>query len=95
MRTVLQALAMAGVSDAMQLWPDEYIYYGYYTDTPQAGNLVYYDNGGRGVDHIAIYIGNGMAVHGNFYTGEGTSQTIISSVYNGGGGTPQFIQVVR
>ncbi|HIW17750.1 MAG TPA: C40 family peptidase [Candidatus Faecalicoccus intestinipullorum] len=94
-QVVQQALAMAGVSDAMQLWPDEYIYYGYYTDSPQAGNLVYYDNGGRGVDHIAIYIGNGMAVHGNFYTSEGTPQTIISSVYNGGGGTPQFIQVVR
>lgn len=89
-----QALAMAGVSDAMQLWPDQYIQYGYYTDTPQAGNLVYYDNGGRGIDHIAIYIGNGMAVHGNYWT-NGESQTVIASVYNGGGGSPQFIQVTR
>ncbi len=94
-QVVQQALALAGVSDAYQLWPDEYIYYGYYTDTPQAGNLVYYNNGGRGVDHIAIYIGNGLCVHGNFWTADGVSQTIISSVYNGGGGSPQFIQVTR
>lgn len=94
-QVVQQALALAGVSDAMQLWPDQYIMYGYYTDTPQAGNLVYYNNGGRGVDHIAIYIGNGLCVHGNFWTSDGTSKTIISSVYNGGGGTPQFIQVTR
>lgn len=94
-QVVQQALALAGVSDAMQLWPDQYIMYGYYTDTPQAGNLVYYNNGGRGVDHIAIYIGNGLCVHGNFWTADGTSKTIISSVYNGGGGAPQFIQVTR
>ena len=94
-QVVQQALALAGVSDAMQLWPDQYIMYGYYTDTPQAGNLVYYNNGGRGVDHIAIYIGNGLCVHGNFWTSDGSSKTIISSVYNGGGGAPQFIQVTR
>lgn len=94
-QVVQQALALAGVSDAYQLWPDQYIMYGYYTDTPQAGNLVYYNNGGRGVDHIAIYIGNGLCVHGNFWTADGTSKTIISSVYNGGGGAPQFIQVTR
>ena len=93
-QVVQQALSMAGVSDAMQLWPDEYVYYGYYTDSPQAGNLVYYDNGGRGVDHIAIYIGDGLAVHGNYYT-DGGSKTVIASVYDGGGGSPQFIQVVR
>ena len=72
-QVVQQALALAGVSDAMQLWPDQYIMYGYYTDTPQAGNLVYYNNGGRGVDHIAIYIGNGLCVHGNFWTSDGLS----------------------
>ena len=53
-QVVQQALALAGVSDAYQLWPDQYIMYGYYTDTPQAGNLVYYNHGGRGVDHMAI-----------------------------------------
>jgi flagellar hook-basal body complex protein FliE len=83
------ALAGAGVDNAVVLWPDQYASaYGYYTDTPEAGNLVYYDNGGRGVDHIAVYIGNGMAVHGNY-----NGQTVIASVYINGG-APQFIQVV-
>ena len=58
-QVVQQALANAGVSDAYQLWPDQYAgQYGYYTNDPQEGDLLYYNNGGRGVDHIAIYIGN-------------------------------------
>ncbi len=90
-QVVQQALAMSGVSDAYQLWPDQYVgQYGYYTDTPTAGNLIYYDNGGRGVDHIAIYIGDGQAVHGNY-----NGQTVIASVYDGGVGAPQYIQVQR
>lgn len=90
-QVVQQALAMSGVSDAYQLWPDQYAgQYGYYTDTPTAGNLIYYDNGGRGVDHIAIYIGDGQAVHGNY-----NGQTVIASVYDGGVGAPQYIQVQR
>lgn len=87
---VQQALANAGVYDAYQLWPDQYAdQYGYYTGNPEAGNLIYYYNGGRGVDHIAVYIGDGMAVHGN-YNGE----TVIASVYIPGG-APQYIQVCR
>ena len=74
-QVVQQALANAGVSDAYQLWPDQYAgQYGYYTNDPQEGDLLYYNNGGRGVDHIAIYIGNGQAVHGNY---EG--KTVIAS----------------
>lgn len=93
-QVVQQALAAAGVSDAYQLWPDQYAtQYGYYTDTPQAGNLIYYNNGGRGVDHIAIYIGNGLAVHGNY-----KGRTIIADA-NGGNsgcvGQAQYIQVNR
>ena len=45
-QVVQQALANAGVSDAYQLWPDQYQgVYGYYTDSPQAGDLIYYNNG--------------------------------------------------
>lgn len=89
-QVVQQALALAGVSDAYQLWPDQYAgTYGYYTNDPQPGNLIYYNNGGRGVDHIAIYIGNGLAVHGNY-----NGRTVIESVYIPGG-APQFIQVCR
>lgn len=90
-QVVQQALANAGVSDAYQLWPDQYQgVYGYYTDSPQAGDLIYYNNGGRGVDHIAVYIGNGQAVHGNY-----NGKTVIASAYQSGMGNPQYIRVVR
>ena len=90
-QVVQQALANAGVSDAYQLWPDQYAgQYGYYTSDPQEGDLLYYNNGGRGVDHIAIYIGNGQAVHGNY---EG--KTVIASAYLSTASSPQFIRVVR
>ena len=90
-QVVQQALANAGVSDAYQLWPDQYQgVYGYYTDSPQAGDLIYYNNGGRGVDHIAVYIGNGQAVHGNY-----NGKTVIASAYQNGMGKPQYIRVVR
>lgn len=90
-QVVQQALANAGVSDAYQLWPDQYQgVYGYYTDSPLAGDLIYYNNGGRGVDHIAVYIGNGQAVHGNY-----NGKTVIASAYQSGMGNPQYIRVVR
>ena len=90
-QVVQQALANAGVSDAYQLWPDQYAgQYGYYTNDPQEGDLLYYNNGGRGVDHIAIYIGNGQAVHGNY---EG--KTVIASAHLSTAASPQFIRVVR
>ncbi len=90
-QVVQQALANAGVSDAYQLWPDQYQgVYGYYTDSPQAGDLIYYNNGGRGVDHIAVYIGNGQAVHGNY-----NGKTVIANAYQNGMGNPQYIRVVR
>ena len=48
-QVVQQALANAGVSDAYQLWPDQYQgVYGYYTDSPLAGDLIYYNNGVHG-----------------------------------------------
>ena len=90
-QVVQQALANAGVSDAYQLWPDQYQgVYGYYTDSPLAGDLIYYNNGGRGVDHIAVYIGNGQAVHGNY-----NGKTVIAGAYQNGMGNPQYIRVVR
>ena len=84
-----QALVNSGISIPV-LWPDQYITYGHAVDFSQAqpGNLIYYYNGGRGIDHIAIYIGNGLAVHGNY-----NGRTVIESIYPLGCGSLQFIQV--
>lgn len=88
------ALRGAGIADATNLWPDEFAdAYGYYTDDPQAGNLIYYNNGGQGVDHIAVYIGDGQAVHGN-YSIDGQSYTVVAGVEVSEGGTPQYIQIL-
>ena len=76
---VQMAMSNAGVQDAQCLWPNQYeSAFGFATDNPQAGNLIYYNQGGNGKDHIAIYIGNGQAVHGN-YTIDGVAQTVIAS----------------
>ena len=82
------ALNNAGVAAGV-VWPDQYVQYGYVTGEPQPGNLIYYDQGGRGLDHIAIYIGNGQAVHGNF-----DGQTIVSSAYLPAANSMTFIQII-
>ena len=43
------------------------------------GDILYYANGGWGISHVAVYIGNGMAVHGNFDTNGMTK--IASATY--------------
>lgn len=92
---VQMAMSNAGVQDAQCLWPNQYeSAFGFATDNPQAGNLIYYNQGGNGLDHIAIYIGNGQAVHGN-YTIDGVAQTVIASDKIQGCEDYTYIQVDR
>lgn len=42
----------------------------------QPGDILYYANGGAGFSHVAVYIGNGMAVHGNW---DLNGKTVIAS----------------
>lgn len=92
---VQMAMSNAGVQDAQCLWPNQYeSAFGYATDNPQAGNLIYYNQGGNGLDHIAIYIGNGQAVHGN-YTIDGPAQTVVASDKIQGCESYTYIQVDR
>ena len=49
--------------------------------------LMYYDDAGAGVPHIAVYVGNGQAVHGGWKGGT----TVEASAYIGSG--PVFIRV--
>lgn len=37
------------------------------------GDILYYADGGRGESHVAVYVGNGQAVHGNWTT-DGTTK---------------------
>lgn len=59
-----------------------------YTDYPIAGDLIYYSNGGLGTQHWAIYLGDGLALHGNY---NGIAQ--IAPVYLAGASSPIYYRV--
>lgn len=87
--TMLVTNALAANGIYYHGWPAGYMSLGTIVSASQAqpGDLIYYANGGRGQAHIAVYIGNGMAVHGGW---EG-NQTVIYSAYVGSG--PVFIHL--
>lgn len=64
------SLRAAGVN--FHGWPMDYMSLGSVTSNPQPGDLVLYASNGFGQQHIAVYIGNGQAVHGG-WNGMGTS----------------------
>lgn len=87
---VTNALAAAGIN--FKGWPNEYKSLGRIVSAAEAqpGDLVYYPQNGNPApynQHVAVYVGNGMAVHGGWGpTGMGTT---VFSVYIGGiGGVP-------
>ena len=81
------ALAAAGIH--YHGWPAGYLSLGRTVSAAEArpGDLAYYQNGGVGMAHIAVYVGNGMAVHGGWNGGT----TALYSVNIGSG--PVFIRV--
>jgi cell wall-associated NlpC family hydrolase len=81
------ALAAAGIN--FHGWPAGYLSLGRTVSAAEAqpGDLAYYQNGGVGMAHIAVYVGNGMAVHGGWNGGT----TALYSVNIGSG--PVFIRV--
>jgi cell wall-associated NlpC family hydrolase len=81
------ALAAAGIN--YHGWPAGYLSLGRTVSAAEAqpGDLAYYQNGGMGMAHIAVYVGNGMAVHGGWNGGT----TALYSVNVGSG--PVFIRV--
>lgn len=86
-RLATKALAAAGISH--HGWPASYLSLGTQVSERDAvpGDLIYYANGGMGLAHIAVYIGNGQAVHG----GWNGNQTVIFKANVGSG--PVFIRV--
>jgi len=81
------ALAAAGIN--FHGWPAGYLSLGRTVSAAEAlpGDLAYYQNGGVGMAHIAVYVGNGMAVHGGWNGGT----TALYSANVGSG--PVFIRV--
>lgn len=53
------------------------------------GDVIYYTNGGIGLQHYAVYLGGASALQGNI---NGT--TVIGNVYMSHGSTPQFKRII-
>lgn len=87
--TMLVTNSLRAVGINFHDWPIGYFTLGYQVSRLDAlpGDLVYYANGGGGWAHIAVYAGNGRAVHGGFNGNE----TREFSVDVGSG--PVFIRV--
>ncbi|WP_125610079.1 NlpC/P60 family protein [Specibacter cremeus] len=81
---VSNSLAAAGIN--YHGWPAGYLSLGRTESAAEAqpGDLIYYDNAGAGVPHIAVYAGDGMAIHGGF-----NGSTVKFTAYLGSG--PVFI----
>lgn len=87
--TMLVTNSLKAVGINFHGWPAGYLSLGQVTTTPVPGDLIYYKNGGTGLAHIAVYIGNGKAVHGGW---DGHTTAIFSA--NVGSG-PVYIHVTR
>jgi len=87
--TMLVTNALAAVGIHFHDWPAGYLSLGDTVPASQAqpGDLIYYADGGGGMAHIAVYAGNGMAVHGGF----NGNDTVVFSANVGSG--PVFIRV--
>ena len=87
--TMLVTNSLAAVGIHFHDWPAGYLSLGRTVSASEAqpGDLIYYADGGAGMAHIAVYAGNGMAVHGG-YNG---NQTVVFSANVGSG--PVFIRV--
>ncbi|MDK1361814.1 NlpC/P60 family protein [Arthrobacter sp. zg-Y1219] len=79
---VTNSLAAAGIS--FHDWPAGYLSLGSTVSASQAvaGDLIYYADGGMGMAHIAVYIGNGQAIHGGYNGGS----TVVAPAELGSGG---------
>jgi len=81
--TMLVTNALKAVGINFHDWPAGYMSLGTVVPASQAqpGDLVYYANGGLGMAHIAVYAGNGQAVHGGWLG----NQTVLNSANVAGG----------
>ena len=81
--TMLVTNALKSVGISYHDWPAGYMSLGTTVSASEAqpGDLIYYADGGTGVAHIAVYAGNGQAVHGGWLG----NQTVVNSADIGSG----------
>ena len=81
--TMLVTNALKAVGINFHDWPAGYMSLGTVVPASQAqpGDLIYYANGGLGLAHIAVYAGNGQAIHG----GWNGNQTALNTANVGSG----------
>ena len=72
----------------IQLFSGKNINNRYIVSEPIPGDIIYYSNGGLGVQHWAIYLGDGLALHGNY---NGIAQ--IKIIYLTGASYPVYYRV--
>lgn len=86
---VSRALAAQGISFGG--YPASYLALGNIVSGAEAqpGDIIYYADGGIGAAHVAVYVGNGQAVHGGF----NGNQTVLTSAYLGSG--PVFVHIAQ
>ncbi len=79
--------ACGGNPNALQeVWGINVVkHFGTPVGSPSPGDVLFYDNGGTGGKHVAIYIGNGQAVHGGW---KGNS-VVINSINVPGASSPR------
>lgn len=81
--TMLVTNALKSVGINYHDWPAGYMSLGTVVPASEAqpGDLIYYANGGMGLAHIAVYAGNGQAIHGGWLG----NQTVVNSADIGSG----------
>ncbi len=81
--TMLVTNALKSVGINYHDWPAGYMSLGTIVPASEAqpGDLIYYANGGMGLAHIAVYAGNGQAIHGGWLG----NQTVVNSADIGSG----------
>ena len=81
--TMLVTNSLKSVGINYHDWPAGYMSLGTIVSASEAqpGDLIYYANGGMGLAHIAVYAGNGKAIHGGWLG----NQTVVNSADIGSG----------